>query len=76
MCPYCGQGLLEKWLIKDINAESYVCSECDMIWYEYGGIGAGRAGSASAVLDWLGYRPLDYHLGATLLGVVDWPERE
>lgn len=75
-CPYCGQGSLLKVTLKRINVESYICDECDVIWYNYADIGIAKGASTNYILHWLGYEPFDYHLAVTVHGPIDWPKRE
>ncbi len=75
MCPCCGQGLLEKWLLTDIGVATYVCNDCNTTWLDYNNVGVTRAGSATSILDWLGYEPIDRPRGVVFLEIVNWPER-
>lgn len=74
MCPFCGQGQLKKWLVKDIDVLSYICNECESAWYRYENIGVTRAGSATCIVDWLGYEPINRPSAVRLIEIVDWPE--
>lgn len=75
-CPYCGQGSLLKVTLNRIDKVSYICDECDVIWYNYADIGVAKGASTNYILDWLGYEPLDYHLAVTIREEVIWPEHE
>lgn len=74
-CPYCGQGLLYKIILKKINVPSFVCDECDTVRLRLSDVRNGLGTSADYLTKWLGNPENDYLAEFEYGEVVPWPDR-
>ena len=75
ICCHLGESSLLKVTINRINVESYICEQCDVIWYHHADAGNTKGTMTDYILAWLGYRADDRSIALTLHGPVDWPDR-
>ena len=74
-CPFCGQGLLYRILIRRINLHSYICDECDTVWLRYEDVSNRSGAFANYLLEWMG-ADIDYLAEFDYQEVVVWPPME
>ncbi len=76
LCPHWGEGSLLNVTLKRINAHSYICEECDLIWYHHADAGGAKGARIDSILAWLGYKANERDAAITVHGPVDWPEQK
>ena len=75
-CSHWKQGNLLKVTLIRINADSYICENCDVIWHHHADAGGAKGAMTDSILAWLGYAADERDAAMTVHGFVDWPEQK
>jgi len=76
LCPHWGRGRLLRVTLNRVHADSYICEECDVIWYHHADAGGAKGTMTDYILAWFGYKSDERDTAITVHGPVDWPEQK
>ena len=75
-CPCCGQGWLYRVRFPEIDRESFMCDDCNVVWLTLDGVNQDSGAALHILMSWQGFRDECEDGALELLERVDWPRRE